>query len=537
MAGIPLGSFPSFTALDEATQEERWQRFIQVACVCSVLLAVTLAFVLARTHCCGPPKEDSGEEEGRFGLYGATDMRVVVYHSLLVVAVFSAALYSGLTGRVSLRTGLDYEIYVCVMVEVLVSTTVSAVFKKVGLLKALMMVAPFSARFDLLRDATIVAVFIQVGNEQSSIWPLLAAAVVPLMNLLSFLVVLEDRADFVELRDSFWAKTAAPRPWLKDQGRILQAADASDAEWSPMLEEGQTEPSDKEMPYQHRFLLYMGDATSHAKQVKSFYEQIPQASISTAVLLTVGKDSLALVFGAGSAWLQAGVIYLVRPYVLCLQANRGLSWKGTCSRDFDRARSCAFWSQHGLAALAFVTLDEENSPAVRQAALDAFNDEVNKHPVDRYRDLRAYVFQGLVTMEAVEIIEHFPAEVMSEEDSLTVAAGKAKKWQLLASILKRCKKANVNFMEINQEILHNKLLPYLKDSLLPLEYVNLNDNKELCTTEEGVQEVLNFMEKCPQLQRLRLQRTGIGGNPTGKKKLQEKWQARGLVLKNLELDD
>ena len=34
---------------------------------------------------------------------------------------------------------------------------------------------------------------------------------------------------------------------------------------------------------------------------------------------------------------------------------------------------------------------------------------------------------GLVTMEAVEIIEHFPAEVMSEEDSLTVAAGKAKK--------------------------------------------------------------------------------------------------------------
>ena len=44
-----------------------------------------------------------------------------------------------------------------------------------------------------------------------------------------------------------------------------------------------------------------------------------EASISTAVLLTVGKDSLALVFGAGSAWLQAGVIYLVRPYVLCLQ--------------------------------------------------------------------------------------------------------------------------------------------------------------------------------------------------------------------------
>eukprot|EP00913_Durusdinium_trenchii_P017635 g16574.t1 len=169
------------------------------------------------THC---GQEDSGEEEGRFGLYGATDMRFVVYHSLLVVAVFSAALYSGLTGRVSLRTGLDYEIYVCVMVEVLVSTTVSAVFKKVGLLKALMMVAPFSARFDLLRDATIVAVFIQVGNEQSSIWPLLAAAVVPLMNLLSFLVVLEDRADFVELRDSFWAKTAAPRPWLKEIIRL-----------------------------------------------------------------------------------------------------------------------------------------------------------------------------------------------------------------------------------------------------------------------------------------------------------------------------
>lgn len=33
------------------------------------------------------------------------------------------------------------------------------------------------------------------------------------------------------------------------------------------------------MPYQHRFLLYMGDATSHAKQVKSFYEQIPQAPV------------------------------------------------------------------------------------------------------------------------------------------------------------------------------------------------------------------------------------------------------------------
>ena len=67
-----------------------------------------------------------------------------------------------------------------------------------------------------------------------------------------------------------------------------------------------------------------------------------------------------------------------------------------------------------------------------------------------------------------------------------MAPGKAKKWRLLAAILARTSRANVNFMQITPEILEKELLPHLeKERYLPLKYVNLNDNKELCKTKAG----------------------------------------------------
>lgn len=119
-----------------------------------------------------------------------------------------------------------------------------------------------------------------------------------------------------------------------------------------------------------------------------------------------------------------------------------------------------------------------------------------------------------------------------------MAPGKAKKWHLLAAILARTSQANVNFMQITPEILGKEILAPLKkkDLPLPLTYMNLNDNKELCKTQDGIEQVLELLRRCPKLERLRLQRTGISENPEGKARLRQAWGPQ-REAKKLELDE
>ncbi|CAJ1372135.1 unnamed protein product, partial [Effrenium voratum] len=60
------------------------------------------------------------------GLYTTDDMRFVVYQTLLSSAMYAAAVFSGCTGRMSLKTGLDFEIWVALFLEAMLTTSICA---------------------------------------------------------------------------------------------------------------------------------------------------------------------------------------------------------------------------------------------------------------------------------------------------------------------------------------------------------------------------------------------------------------------------
>ena len=96
--------------------------------------------------------------------------------------------------------------------------------------------------------------------------------------------------------------------------------------------------------------------------------------------------------------------------------------------------------------------------------------------------------------EACEVLQAMPVTIMSDDEELSVAPGKGKKWQLLALILARTSQANVNHMNITADILKELLSILEKETFslwavackepadLPLKHLNLNDN-EICATE------------------------------------------------------
>ncbi|CAE7366384.1 unnamed protein product [Symbiodinium sp. CCMP2456] len=516
--------------------------------------------VAARKYCCWRAPQAKPRPR-LFGLYTAHDMRFATYHTLLLTAIYLAAVFSGCTGRVGRKSGLNFEIWVAVFFEAVFTTSIRAFLtaSPMSPSKVFLAVVPFSARFDLLRDATLVGAFVQVGST----WTILGASGIICSTLLASLVSYGDRADCLDVRRCFWAEGERPPPRLedtldKDLLRSLQGEDeqtessnciyvevrndSSEDETlpadSPTLT-ADVEHSETTQALLQRLLVFMAESTSHAKQLKGIHEQIPQATIGTAVSLTMKAPSLLVFLCVLTTWLQAATIYMVRPFVLCMQAAKGLAWVNACLWDFSRARACCWWRPAlGSAAFACVALDEESSLELRSGAAAALCEEVEAEQSQSLKDLEAAVFKRLVAQEGSEaIIEALAQGPISDDPELSVAPGIAKKWRLLAAILARTSQANVNFMQITPEILEKELLPRLeKERYLPLKYVNLNDNKELCKTKEGIDQVLELLKRCPKLERLRLQRTGISEYAEGKARLQQAWGPQ-REAKLLELDE
>lgn len=550
--------------LQHASEEAWRQRWLQAGSVCLVLFVSALMSVAARKYCCWrAPQAKPGPHV--FGLYTADDMRFATYHTLLLTAIYVAAVFSGCTGRVGRKSGLNLEIWVAVFFEAVLTTSVRAFLttSPMSPSKVFLAVVPFSARFDLLRDATLVGAFIQVGST----WTILGASGIICSTLLASLLSYGDRADCLDVRRCFWAEGERPPPCLEDTLdknllRSLQGEDERTESSNCMYVEVRNESSEDDAPpadspaltadVEHsdaaqallrKLLVLMAESTSHAKQLKGIYEQIPQATIGTAVSLTMKAPSLLVFLCVLTTWLQVAAIYMVRPFVLCMEAERGLAWVNTSWRDLRRARGCCWWPKAmGSAALACVALDEESSLELRRGAAAALCEEVEKEQSQSLQDLEAAVFKRLVAQEGseaiIEIIEALARRPISDDAELSVAPGKAKKWHLLAAILARTSQANVNFMQITPEILGKEILAPLKkkDLPLPLTYMNLNDNKELCKTQDGIEQVLELLRRCPKLERLRLQRTGISENPEGKARLRQAWGPQ-REAKKLELDE
>ena len=68
-------------------------------------------------------------------------------------------------------------------------------------------------------------------------------------------------------------------------------------------------------------MLVTADATSHAKQLKGMYEQIPQALVSLAVSTSMDTPSLAVGVCVLAAGIQVILVRFVRPYVLCAEVG------------------------------------------------------------------------------------------------------------------------------------------------------------------------------------------------------------------------
>jgi len=469
-----------------------------------------------------------------------------------------AAVFSGCTGRVGRKSGLNFEIWVAVFFEAVLTTSIRAFLTSSPMSpsKVFLAVVPFSARFDLLRDATLVGAFVQVGSA----WTILGASGIICSTLLASLISYGDRADCLEVRRCFWAEGECPPPRLEDtldkdllrslqgEGELAESSNCMYVEVRNESSEDEALPADTPMltaDVEHcaaallrRLLVFMAESTSNAKQLKGIYEQIPQATIGTAVSLTMKAPSLLVFLCVLTTWLQVATIYMVRPFVLCMEAAKGLAWVNTSLRDFSRARDCCWWRPAmGSAALACVALDEESSLELRSGAAAALCEEVEAEQSQSLKNLEAVVFKRLVAQEGSEaIIEALAQGPISDDAELSVAPGKAKKWRLLAAILARTSQAHVNFMQITPEILGKELLARLEKEDLPLKYLNLNDNKELCKTQAGIEQVLELLRRCPKLERLRLQRTGISENADGKARLRQAWGPQRKA-KLLELEE
>ncbi|CAE7622510.1 unnamed protein product [Symbiodinium sp. CCMP2592] len=560
MTSVAFGTFPTSAQLHHASEEAWQQRWLQAGSVCLVLFVSALVAVASRKHCCR--RADQAKRGPHlFGLYTADDMRFATYHTLLLTAIYLAAVFSGCTGRVGRKSGLNLEIWVAVFFEAVLTTSIRAFLtsSEMSPSKVFLAVVPFSARFDLLRDATLVGAFVQVGSA----WTILGASGIICSTLLAKLVSYGDRADCLDVRRCFWAEGERPPPRLedtldKDLLRSLQGEDERAESSNCMYVEVRNESSEDEAlaadsptltaDVEHsetaqalllrKLLVFMAESTSHAKQLKGLYEQIPQATIGTAVSLTMKAPSLLVFLCVLTTWLQVATIYMVRPFVLCMEAAKGLAWVNTSLRDFSRARECCWWRPAvGSAALACVALDEESSLELRSGAAAALCEEVEAEQSQGLKNLEAAVFKRLVVQEGSEdIIEALAQGPISDDAELSVAPGKAKKWRLLAAILARTSQAHVNFMQITPEILEKELLWRLEKEDLPLKYLNLNDNKELCKTEAGIKQVLELLRRCPKLERLRLQRTGISENAEGKARLRQAWGPQ-REAKLLELEE
>ena len=68
-----------------------------------------------------------------------------------------------------------------------------------------------------------------------------------------------------------------------------------------------------------KLVLVTADSTSHAKQLKGMYEQIPQALVSLAVSCSMDTPSIVVGVCVLAAGIQVILVHLVRPYVLCAE--------------------------------------------------------------------------------------------------------------------------------------------------------------------------------------------------------------------------
>jgi len=549
-SALELGWLPTFADLEVTPPGVRLQRKLLLLSIFGVSLAASLVAVFI-VRCLR--QEPDKVQKDREGLYSRADAIFIFFHASLVYSALGTGIWAGVTGRVSSRYGLILELYVLAALEALMTSLLHATLTsdRVGPEHLVEAIFPLGERFDLVRDATALAEYVRAGTTCSS----LGAVVVILSNLAASVAIYSRRDDLRQLRFSFWPAQKAHEEGTTDLPETLKPQDSEVQKPTQKagyvhLEVIDTEDDDSGSESHHdtkrsmmqaalqmgrkKMLEKLGKGTSHAQQMSSIWEQLPQAIIGTLVLVTLDERSPAILLCVLFAVAQLVFIEFCRPAILCWQAAYDVEWQNVCPRDFRRTtRSCHWPPQAGQRALCRIVLKEGIDVEDREAAAEELGTELSKakeDDPDRCQNITTEIFKRLIKEDEPNVLKAFAAKagVCVEDANLTSGPAGLQKWPMVALILNYTKRAHVNYCKLTEEDFSNFLLPAL-DSDLQLAYINLNDNKKLVHSEVGLENLKNFLRLTPQLETLRLQRScsealmeqvrniwkDFGRNPTG----------------------
>jgi len=463
----------------------------------------------------GPADPEKKSDAGR---YTKSDVLFAACHITLIYSYMGCGIYAGWTHRMVGGAPL-YEFYFLAICEVLWTSCLNAMLTKtgrVGALNVLEAMLPFGERFDLLRDATAVADYVCIATA----WSYAGLAVVLSTNILGTMLIFWRRDDLRQLRSAVWPTMASPAQEAPTaSSRPNEAEDRNESSGLLVRESAKELGSNCCSRVEKLCFVQLGNGTSHAKQMASLCQQLPQALASTVVLVAEDRISPVMLFCASTAWFQLLMIEVLRPHVLSLLAKRGIPWRNVCPRDFARARLCSSWdATSGRWALRLVALDEGLPRNDREAAARALGEEFLQATQTGDAQMQTClkrdqgeVFAGLVKQNQADVLNAFAASsaFVAEDEELTVAPAKAHNWSMVSVLVNSTQRANVNFCQLTEGAFKAELMPQLHAQLPRLEYLNLNDNPKLCETQEGLRELKALMAKAPNLQRLRLQRSVV----------------------------
>ncbi|CAE7207813.1 unnamed protein product, partial [Symbiodinium necroappetens] len=263
---VELGAFPHGEDVDRATPQVRFQRGL-VFCSSLFLTALAMLFVHVVGHIRGPADPEKKSDAGR---YTKSDVLFAVCHITLIYSYMGCGIYAGWTDR------MVYEFYFLAICEVLWTSCLHAMLKKTGRVGAsnvLEAMLPFGERFDLLRDATAVANYVCMATA----WSYAGLAVVLSTNILGTMLIFWRRDDLRQLRSAAWPTRASPvQEAPTAPGRPNEAEDRNETSQLLALESPKELGSDCCSRVEKKFFDQLGKGTSHAKQMASLCQQLPQ---------------------------------------------------------------------------------------------------------------------------------------------------------------------------------------------------------------------------------------------------------------------
>jgi hypothetical protein len=435
---------------------------------------------------------------GAHFVYTAADVYFAVYYTVYVLSVVELTFYYVQRGFFRIDAGLYFECALPWLLELYAVHVVIAA-RSLCLRQSTASMWPldftlsltpfFSERWDMLRDASALAVYAASGAYVSVVLALAAWC-------LPAALIFADPCKLACLRRDFWPGSEHFRDRSPPTTSWLKIA-------------------------RLRMLREVEKQGREHKQVMILWEGLLQGF---AAFLCISEHGFNVIVLVAVAWtiLLGSLLHLSRPFVLQQLAKRGAAWSMPCVSDLRRAfpiLGASHWRFVSTTAATFV-LDLQCPGDVRSEVAETFVswvrctwDELQAEPslFNDFCEMHRQVVKGLIRARNVAQLLTYLKGVPIRIDDRDAAQPAAKDgvWELVAAILMFADGANINFLNISAQNLHGVVeIMEGRDSDTSLKYLNLNDNKKLATEELGVEAIVRLVELSPQLTELRIKNTG-----------------------------